>query len=71
MPRPGDASHSQFQRKMSPFTMLKACSARPEVAAHSRCRASSRASVMSVSPSYCWGDPGKTNGRPVSRQIVA
>jgi len=34
-------------------------------------RARSRASVMSVRPSHCAVDPGKRNGRPVSRHSVA
>jgi hypothetical protein len=59
------------QWKVSPLTTLNASfAAVGDVAAQARCRPRSRASVMSVVPSYCSGDPGKTNGRPVSLAMV-
>src|ERR1700726_2040447 len=65
-------AHIQLQRNTSPLTTLNAwLRAAPVVAAHSRWRASSLASVMSVRPFHCTEEPGNENGRPVSAQIVA
>ena len=64
--------HIRRHRNWSPFTMFKASLAAPGVvAAHSSWWARIRASVTSVTALYCSGEPGKTNGRPVSRQISA
>jgi len=70
--QPAIRFHIQLQRKMSPLTTLNASSAAARVVeAHSKCLASSRASIISVSPCYWAATPGKRNARPVSRQIVA
>ncbi len=70
--QPAMRSHIQLQRKTSPLTMLNASLAAAGVSAAQRSwRASWRASVMSVRPFHCAGEPGKRKGRPVSRQSVA
>jgi hypothetical protein len=62
----------RFQRKTSPLTMWRASLApRASVADQRSCSARTGASVTSATPSYCVGEPGKTNGLPVSRQIAA
>ena len=63
--------HSCRQRNTSPLTVLKASlRALGEVADHATCLPSRRASVMSVTPPYCCGLPGKTNGAPVALQML-
>lgn len=64
--------HSRCQRNTSPLATLKASlRAAGVVAAQALWRASRRASVTSLRPAYCVGEPGKTKGRPCALQTEA